>query len=113
MRILLDHCVDRRIAPFIVGHEVVTTRRMGWTKLQNGALLTAAEAGGFDLLLTVDKNLCYQQSMARRMISVVNFASRYVDAISLAPSMPALLRALDRLQPGAFVVISPPEGPSG
>lgn len=91
MRILLDHCVDRRIAPFLSGHEVVATRRMGWSELQNGVLLTAAESEGFGVLLTVEKNMRYQQSMAGRKISVVNFASRYVDAISLAPLMPALL----------------------
>ncbi len=107
MKILLDHCVDRRIAPFLAGNEVVTTRRMRWDRLQNGALLSAAEAAGFGGLLTVDNNLRYQQSMAGRRISVVNFASRYVDAISLAPLMPALLRALDTLPEGAFLVIGP------
>ena len=72
MRILLDHCVPRRFGRLIPGHDAVTARRMGWDELRNGALLTAAEVEGFTVLLTVDKNLRYQQSLGGRRIAIVN-----------------------------------------
>lgn len=107
MRVLLDHGVDRRFARLIVGHEVATARQMGWEDLKNGLLLTTAEAAGFDALLTVDKNLRYQQSLASRRIGVVTLDSLFTDLVSLTPLAPALLEALSGLEPGAFVVIRP------
>lgn len=112
MRIVLDHCVDWRLARLIQNHEVVMARRMGWDRLRNGDFVAAAEAEGFDLILTVDKNLRYQQNLADRKISLVVLEPRLVELPHLAPLVPALMRALDRIEPGAFVVIGP-DGENG
>jgi hypothetical protein len=54
LRVLLDHCVDWRLRRHLPGHAVRTCREEGWDMLKNGVLLSTAEAGGFDVLLTVD-----------------------------------------------------------
>ena len=60
-------------------------------------------------MLTVDKSTRYEQSVAGRRISVVTMDIKYVDASSLGPLIPSLVLALERLQPGSFVVIRPEE----
>lgn len=64
MKILLDECVDRRLAKDIVGHEVKTVPQMGWATIKNGELLTLAERE-FDVFVTVDRNLSFQQNLPR------------------------------------------------
>jgi hypothetical protein len=61
MRVLVDNCVDVRFGRLIRDHEVAHTVDRGWGNLSNGALLAAAETAGFDVLVTVDKNLRFQQ----------------------------------------------------
>jgi hypothetical protein len=53
------------------GHLVSTAKEMGWAELENGALLSAAEKEGFELMLTCDQNLSYQQNMAKRRIALI------------------------------------------
>ena len=60
MRLLLDECVDRRLARDITGHEVSTVIELGWAGIRHGALLRRA-SGQFDALVTVDRNLAFQQ----------------------------------------------------
>ena len=57
MRILLDQAMPVLIRPYLKGHEVRTAAQQGWDRLKNGELLVAAERGGFDVLLTTDKNM--------------------------------------------------------
>ena len=64
MRILLDECIDRHLARSLTGHEVKTVPQMGWAAVKNGALLGLAE-GQFDVFLTVDRNLSFQQNLPR------------------------------------------------
>lgn len=64
MRVLLDECVDRRLAREIVGHEVTTVPEAGWAAVKNGDLLVLAEKS-FDVFVTVDRNLSFQQSLPR------------------------------------------------
>ena len=66
MRIIFDQATPVPIRPYLEGHTVCTAAQQGWDKLRNGELLTAAEAAGFDLLLTTDKNIRYQQNLAGR-----------------------------------------------
>lgn len=60
MKVLLDECVDRRLAREIVGHDVRTARQMGWTAIANGELLALASEQ-FEVFVTVDRNLSFQQ----------------------------------------------------
>jgi len=70
VRVLLDECVDWRLARDIVGHDVKTTRQMGWATVKNGELLVLA-AEQFDVFVTVDRNLTFQPSLVSFSIAVV------------------------------------------
>lgn len=70
MKILLDECVTRKLKSRLFQHEVVTVTEMGWNGLKNGTLMQAAIEHGIDLLLTIDKNLAFQQNMNRYAIIV-------------------------------------------
>jgi hypothetical protein len=71
MRILSDNGTPAPLRRFLVGHEVSTAAEHGWARLENGTLLQAAEDGGFELLLTTDKNMFYQQNLSGRKIALV------------------------------------------
>jgi hypothetical protein len=58
-------------------HDVTFTRHMNWSELSNGQLLAAAEAAGFDLMITSDKNLKYQQNLSKRRISIIVLGNNY------------------------------------
>ena len=70
MRILLDECVDRRLAKDIEGHEVVTVPEAGWAGIKNGELLARAQTQ-FDAFVTVDRNLAFQQNIPRFTMAVI------------------------------------------
>jgi len=71
MRILFDNGTPRGVAAILQEHEVEEARSRGWDTLRNGELLDAAEAAGFDVLLTTDRNLPKQQNLTGRKIAVV------------------------------------------
>jgi hypothetical protein len=71
MRILFDHGTPSGIAGSLSGHEVTETIERGWDRISNGELLNVAEAAGFDVLLTTDKRIRYQQNLAGRKIAIV------------------------------------------
>lgn len=71
MRILFDQGTPAPLVAFLVGHAAETVRARGWDTLTNGELLTAAEAAEFELLITTDKNLRYQQNLTGRVMAIV------------------------------------------
>jgi predicted nuclease of predicted toxin-antitoxin system len=71
MRVLFDQGTPVPLAQFLVGHTVSTCAREGWSRYQNSDLLDAAEAAGFDVLVTTDKNLRYQQNLTERKIAII------------------------------------------
>lgn len=71
MLILFDHGTPRGIARFLPGHTVTRARERGWDTLSNGDLLAEAERAGFDVFLTADKNIRYQQNLSGPKIAVV------------------------------------------
>jgi len=71
MRVLFDHGTPAPLIPFLAGHTVTKAKDRGWDRLSNGDLLTVAEEAGFDLLLTADRNIRYQQNLEGRRIDVV------------------------------------------
>jgi predicted nuclease of predicted toxin-antitoxin system len=75
MRILLDECIDWRLLRDLTGHDVKSVQQMGWSETVNGALLALAE-DAFDVLITTDKNLSFQQSLPRFRIAVVLLRAR-------------------------------------
>lgn len=98
MRVLLDHCVDRRFGRSIEGHEVVTAAEMGWDTLKNGALLRAAADGGFGAVVTVDRNLEHQQNPQSLPVSVVVLIARRSSLAFIVKCAPAVRAALLKVE---------------
>ena len=99
MRRLLDEGVDRRLAGDILGHEVATVFELGWAGVHNGELLARA-SGRFDAFITVDRNVAFQQRVDALLFGVVVLQARSNRLADLKPLVPALLKALQILQPG-------------
>ena len=104
MRLLLDECVPARLRKALSAHQVSTVVQQGWSGAKNGKLLALA-ATKFDVFITVDKNLPYQQNTSTLPVTVV-----VLDAISneldyLLPLIPALEIALLRHKLGSYVLI--------
>jgi hypothetical protein len=71
MKILLDHCTPAPLKRYLPTHQVMRAGQMGWSALQNGQLLQMAESSGFDLLITCDQNMTYQQNLRDRKIGIL------------------------------------------
>ena len=71
MRILLDNCTPSPLRRYLTEHQVDTARERGWAQLRNGALLQMAEEAGYEVLITTDQSMPYQQNMMGRRIAVV------------------------------------------
>lgn len=98
MRILLDESLPKDLASLIVGHDVTTVRAAGWSSFKNGQLLAVA-ATQFDVLLTADRNLEYQQNLATLPIAVVVLFVRRTRLQAIEPLLPELLGLLNHLPP--------------
>jgi len=99
VRVLLDECVDWRLARDIPGHNVKTARQMGWTTIKNGELLALA-AAEFDVFVTVDRNLSFQQKLDAYEVAVLPLGATSNRLADLRPLIPKLLTAIERAQPG-------------
>ena len=93
MRVLLDECVPRALRKELPGHDVKTISEAGWRGVKNGALLRLA-AEEFDVLLTVDRNLEYQQNFSGLKLAVVVMEAESNDIAVLRPLLPAVREAL-------------------
>jgi hypothetical protein len=94
MRVLFDHNVDRRFRRHLPGHDIVTTRQMGWELLANGTLLRSAADAGFEVVVTVDKKLRHEQNLSTLPLPVLLLDSFSNALPSLVPFAPFVLRAL-------------------
>jgi hypothetical protein len=93
MKLLLDECIDRRFTKEFVGYEVKTVPQMGWAGVKNGQLLALAEAE-FDVFITVDRNLSFQQNLPQFNIAVIVLqapSNRLADLKPLALEVLAIL----------------------
>jgi predicted nuclease of predicted toxin-antitoxin system len=102
MKILLDECVPKRLARELVGHTVRTVPQMGWATTKNGRLLALAE-GEFDVFLTVDRNLSFQQHLPQFKIAVLMVRCRTNRFGNLRPLVPQILAALPTCKHGQVV----------
>ena len=93
MKLLLDECIDRRLAKEIEGHEVVTVPQAGWAGIQNGELLRRAQEQ-FDVFVTVDRNLSFQQHLPQFTIAVIVLQAPTNRLKDLRPLVPQLQRQL-------------------
>lgn len=106
MRLLLDECVPRRLKFAFAAsqRECITVRDAGLESKTNGELLALAE-GRFDVLITIDRNIRYQQNIVGRNISILILAARSNDFSDLGPLIPAALAALESIKPGQVVEV--------
>ncbi len=104
MRILLDESLPIELAFELTGHDVVAVQNLGWSGLKNGELLARA-VGRFEVMLTADRNLPFQQNLDRLPVAVVVVAARSNRIEMLRPLIPELLAALASIQPRALVHI--------
>ncbi len=102
MRLLLDECVPRPLRRHFTGHDVSTIEQAGYKSLKNGALLAAASKD-FDVLVTVDKNIQYQQNTGDFSISILVLSARTNNLIDLLPIIPNALEALETIGQGMIV----------
>jgi hypothetical protein len=105
VRVLLDECIDWRLSRDIVGHDVKTTRQMGWAAIKNGELLALA-AESFDVFVTVDRNLSFQQQLVTFSVTVIVLRAGTNRLADLRPLTPELLAAIESAQPGVATFIS-------
>ena len=106
MRVLFDQATPVPIRQYLTGHDVSTAAQQGWETLKNGELLTVAEAAGFEVLLTTDKNIRYQQNLAGRRIAVVVLGAQQWP--QLQPHAHLVVAAVNACTPGTYVEISIP-----
>jgi predicted nuclease of predicted toxin-antitoxin system len=105
MRLLIDECIDERLRLLFPGHDCQTARFANLAGLENGRLLEAAEAAGFDVLITVDQNIPDQQNLAGRSISVMILCARTNRLRDLELLIPAAASALRSIRRGDVVRI--------
>ena len=99
MRLLVDECVDERLRLLFAGYDCQTARFANLAGLKNGRLLEAAEAAGFDVLITVDHNIPDQQNLAGRRLSLIILCgptNRLRDLELLVPAAVSALRSIGR-----------------
>jgi predicted nuclease of predicted toxin-antitoxin system len=99
MHILIDECLPRKLKRELPDHEVATVQEMGWSGVKNGALLRKM-TGQFDVFVTIDGNLEYQQNLSKAKIAVIVLKALNSKIESLLPLMPAVREKLSQLQPG-------------
>ena len=106
MLIIFDQATPVPIRPYLEKHTVRTAAQQGWDKLSNGDLLTAAEEAGFDMLLTTDKNLRYQQNLAGRKIAIVVLGQQQWP--QLEPHIQLVIEAVNAAKPNSYVEVDIP-----
>ena len=106
MRVLFDQGVPRGLAASLRNHEVAEARQLKWERISNGALLKLAEEAGFNLLLTTDKNIRYQQNLADRTISIVVLGQSPWWLVR--QHLDAIVAAVNAATPGSFAEVEIP-----
>jgi hypothetical protein len=107
MNILLDECVDRRLGRGLTGHTVRTVPKMGWAGIKNGHLLALAEQQ-FDVFITVDRCLSFQQNLSRFNIAVLVLCAATNRLVDLKGLVPDILAAIPNAPKGAAQTIGTP-----
>jgi hypothetical protein len=105
VKLLLDECVTRHLKREFADHEVQTVEEAGFKGLENGNLLRAA-SGVYDVLITVDRNLPYQQNLTGLEIAVLILSAKRNSYVRLKPLMPGALNALKTIKPRELIVVA-------
>ena len=103
MKILLDECTPHVLKRLLTEVQITTVQDLGWTGITNGSLLQLAEEQ-FDVLITSDQNLRYQQNLANRQLAIIQLPTNQVPlVVKLAPAVQA---ALNRIEKGEFIEVA-------
>jgi predicted nuclease of predicted toxin-antitoxin system len=105
MRVLLDECLPRRLRRELTGHDVVTVPDMGWAGKTNGELLRLMQ-GQFDVFLTIDQGMTYQQNLSNVSAAIVVLVATNNSFEVLRPLMPRVQDALQSVQVGEVIRIT-------
>jgi hypothetical protein len=106
MLVLFDHSTPAPLIPYLTGHTVTEARDRGWDRLSNGDLLTEAERAGFDVLLTADKNIRYQQNLTTRTIAIVVLSTPQWPVVRLHTEQ--IAAAVNAAAPGSYAEVNIP-----
>ena len=107
MRVLLDECVPKALGRSLIGHSTRTVPQEGWSGKKNGMLLGLMATAGFEVLLTVDQGIQYQQNLTSTGVAVVVMVGLSNDIDDLMPLVPGVLATLATIQPGEVVEVLP------
>ena len=100
MRVLLDEQLPRQLAQEFLDHEVRTVQQQGWAGLGNGELLRRAAEAGFEVFLTADQNLEFQQKLVRSSLRVIVLVAVSNALEDLLPLVPNVVRSIPEARPG-------------
>lgn len=106
MLILFDQGTPVPLRPFLIGHTVQTAAEQGWSTLANGKLLDAAEAAGFEVLVTTDKNLPQQQNLRPRKLAIVVLGNAQWPVLKWHVQL--VVDAINSTKPGSYAVVDIP-----
>jgi len=106
MRVLFDNGTPRGVAAGLAGHIVEEARSLGWDTLRNSELLTAAEAAGFDVIITTDRNIRHQQNLSNRQVAIVVLGKGRWTLIK--KTLPEIAAAVSAASPGSFTEVDIP-----
>jgi hypothetical protein len=107
MRILFDQGTPRGLAASLRDHEVIEARKRGWDRISNGELIKLAEAAGFDLLLTTDKRIRFQQNLSgRRRIAIIVLGNSPWRLVRL--HLDRVAAAVNAATPGSYAEVDIP-----
>ncbi len=107
MRILFDHGTPSPLSSFLTDHTVKKTKDLGWDMLSNGELLRAAETAAFEIFLTTDKNIRYQQNLAHRIIAIVVLGNSRWPVVRLHAHR--VVAAIAAAKPGSYTEVEIPD----
>ena len=106
MKILFDNCTPNPIARSLSGHEVTFARQIGWHELKNGELIQRAEDAGFELILSTERNIRYQQNLAGRKIAILVLGQQNWNL--LRPHIQFVVDAVNAAIPGGYAEVDIP-----
>lgn len=106
MRILIDEWLNWRLGRALTGHYAVSAQKLGWGGFKNGKLLALVVDNGFDVFLTGDRNLSFQQNVTDLAIAIVVLEASGIQLHHTLPLMPKVIALLPTLKPGSVVRVT-------
>lgn len=105
MRVLIDECLNWRLGRALTGHYAISAPKMGWSGIGNGKLLQLAVENGFDVFLTGDRNLGFQQNITQFRIAILVLEAEGIQLHQTLRLIPKVLEILPTLKPGQILTV--------